>query len=288
MNSYAHAQLWVEEWAKSNKDKKFKYIPGVEAYYHPDLSAWSRDVEQAEQAKIDKKIALKLAKEQEKYQTKVVAVVDNNDETEDIEMSNALTIENEDESKSTKHFNPINRRHHLVILPKNQKGLLNIFSACSKAFLQGFYKFPRIDWSVLREAGKDGNIVVTSACIGGMPAYGIFQELQQHRFEDLNASLLNERALMERCVNAVGNTYQHMVDAVGEGNYFLELQFNRLPAQNLVNRAIVEFARRNGLTKQLVVTGDAHYYSPDRWRDRELYKKLGWMNYKDINSRTWI
>ena len=37
MNSYAHAQLWIESWAKSNKDGKFKYIPGIEAYYHPDL-----------------------------------------------------------------------------------------------------------------------------------------------------------------------------------------------------------------------------------------------------------
>jgi len=279
MSSYAHAQLWVEDWAKANKDKHFKYIPGVEAYYHPDLEEWQRHVEAAEQAKADKKAAEKLAKEQEKLATKVIAIVDGNDETEDIEMTNALTIENEDETKSTKHFNPIKRRHHLVVLPKNQKGLLSIFAACSKAYLKGFYGFPRIDWKVLREAGKEGNIVVSSACIGGMPAYAVFQELQKIKFDDFSEKLLDDPLLLEKCIAGIGNVYDQMTSAVGVGNYYLELQFNRLPAQNLVNRAIIEFARRAGTTKQLVVTCDAHYYHPDRWKDRELYKKLGFMNY---------
>jgi DNA polymerase III alpha subunit len=285
MGSYAHAQLWVDDWHKSNKDGKFKYIPGVEAYYHPDLEQWERDMAKAELAKADRKAAKKLAKEQqEELQTKVVAVVDASDETEELETTNALTVENEDETKSTKHFNPVNRRHHLVLLPKSQKGLLKIFAACSRAYLKGFYRFPRIDWKMLHEAGKDGDIVVSSACIGGMPAYAVFQEIQKLQFDELNEKLLDDTTLLERCVKAVGNCYDQMTSAVGEGNYFLELQFNRLPAQNLVNRAIIEFAQRNGKTGQLVCTGDAHYFSPDFWKERELYKKLGWMNYTEINA----
>ena len=285
LNSYAHAQLWIEDWAKSNKDKKFKYIPGIEAYYHPDLEQWQRDYDAAEKAKEDKKLAKKLKEKEEELETKVIAIVDQNDETEEVTTeNNALTIENEDETKSTKHFNPVNRRHHLVILPKNQRGLQQIFAASSKAYLNGFYKFPRMDWKMLREAGKDGNLVVTSACIGGMPAYAVFQEMQKISFDQFSEKLLDDKVLLEKCVQAVGNVYDQMVEAVGEGNYFLELQFNRLPAQNLVNRAIIEFCRRNGKTKQLVVTGDAHYFDPDKWKDRELYKKLGWMNYTEINA----
>jgi TnpA family transposase len=122
MNSYAHAQLWIESWNKENKGKQFKYIPGVEAYFHPSLKQWEADKLRAEEALVDKKAAAKLLKEQEKLQTKIIAVVDEADETEDIEMTNALTVENEDESKSTKHFNPVNRRHHLVVLPKKRAG----------------------------------------------------------------------------------------------------------------------------------------------------------------------
>lgn len=282
MNSYAHAQLWIEKW-NSTATNKFKYIPGVEAYFHPDLSQWQRDKDLADQAQIDKKAASKIAKQQEELRTKIIARVDDADETEEIETTNALTIENEDETKSTKHFNPVNRRHHLVVLPKNQKGLLSIFSACSKAYLQGFYRFPRMDFNMLKEAGKDGNIVVTSACIGGFPAWSVFQELQKFKFDDLNQALLDDAALLEKCVRSIGNTYDMMTQAVGEGNYFLELQFNKLPAQNLVNRAIMEFARRNSVTDQLVVTCDSHYPRPEFWKERELYKKLGFMNYTTYN-----
>lgn len=283
MNSYAHAQLYVEEWNKSNKTKPIKYIPGVEAYFHPDLEQWKRDKAEAEQAAIDKKIARKLMTRQEELATKLIAVVDKNDETEDIEMSNALTVENEDESKSTKHFNPVNRRHHLVVLPKNQRGLQKIFASVSKGYLHGFYRFPRIDSSVLREAAKDGDIIVSSACIGGMVAWSVFQELQKVAFDDLSEKTLNDKILLEKCLSAVGNTYDLMTDLVGKENYFLELQFNRLPAQNLVNRAIIEFARRNGVTNQLIVTGDAHYFNPEVWKERELYKRLGFMNYQAYN-----
>jgi len=285
MNSYAHAQLWVEKWNSPDK-KPFKYIPGVEAYFHPDLSQWQRDKDFADQAASDKKVAAKLAKSQEELQTKLIAHVDSDDETDDIEMSNALTIENEDETKSTKHFNPVNRRHHLVVLPKNQKGLLSIFAACSKAYLQGFYRFPRIDYNILREAGKDGNIVVSSACIGGFPAWSVFQELQKISFDSLNEKLLDDPILLEKCVRAIGNTYDMMTSAVGEGNYFLELQFNKLPAQNLINRAIIEFARKTGTAKQLVVTADSHYHRPELWKERELYKKLGFMNYTSYNPES--
>lgn len=283
MNSYAHAQLWVESWKKENKGSLFKYIPGVEAYFHPDLEQWARDKEKADKAAIDKKEAKKLKEKEAKLETKLLAIVDQTDETQDIEVSNALTIENEEETKSTKHFNPVNRRHHLVLLPKNQKGLLKIFAACSQGYLKGFYKFPRIDTRILRDAAKDGDIIATSACLGGLPSYNVFQELQKIKFDDLDQGLLDDNSLLEKCINAVGNSYDLMTQTLGEGNYFLELQFNKLPAQNLVNRAILEFAKRAGVTQQLIVTCDAHYHHPDLWKERELYKKLGFMNYKSYS-----
>lgn len=280
MTSYAHAQLWVENWNKSNAANPFKYIPGVEAYFHPDLEQWKRDKQQADDARTNAKEAKKLREKQSKLETKIIAVVDQNDETEDIEMSNALTIENEDETKSTKHFNPVNRRHHLVLLPKNGAGLQKIFSTVSQGYLKGFYRFPRIDTGMLREAAKERNIIGTSACIGGPIAFNLFQELQQHKFDALEQQLLDNGPMLEKCITAVGNSYDLMTDILGEGNFYLELQFNKLAAQNLVNRAIIEFARRNGAEKQLIVTCDAHYYSPDVWKERELYKKLGFMNYQ--------
>lgn len=120
-------------------------------------------------------------------------------------------------------------------------------------------------------------------CLGGQVSWSIFQEMQKVKFDDLDQSLLDDPVLLDKCVTAVGNVYDMMVSAVGEGNYFLELQFNRIPAQNVVNRCILEFVRRNNLHKQLIVTGDAHYYRPELWKERELYKRLGFMNYQEFS-----
>lgn len=286
-NSYAHSALFVEKWNKENKDKPFKFIPGVEAYFHPDLKQWAIDKATDDQAKADHKEAKKLLKKQ-KEKAEVVnqinVVADGDDET--IEMSNQLTVENEEESKSNKYTNPINRRHHLVLLPKNQQGLLKIFSLISRSYLEGFYRFPRMDLAMLKEACKEGNIIASSACIAGFPAWTIFKELTKVPFEELKQELLDDKSLLEKMVTNVGNVYDMMNGALGDGNFFLELQFNKLPAQNLVNRAILEFTKRNGLNNQLVVTCDAHYARPELWKERELYKKLGYLNYKDIDSNS--
>jgi DNA polymerase III subunit alpha len=284
MNCYAHAQLWVEDYNKKN-DVKFKYIPGVEGYFHPDLSQWEKDKELHERSKGDKKLVRKLQAKQE-VQTKLIIKSDTDEDIEDIEMANQLTIEDEDATKSNKHFNPINRRHHLVVLPKNSTGLIEIFGLISKSYLKNFYRFPRFDAKDLANVAKNGNIITSSACIGSQIAWSIFQLLQGIDFDKLDQSLLNDNALLDKCVNEVGNYFELLENTTGKGNNYLELQFNKLPAQNLVNRAILEFAKRNGLNNKLVVTCDAHYYNPDVWKERELYKKLGFMNYKTIDSNS--
>lgn len=282
-NSYAHAQLWVEDWKKSNKEKKFKYLPGIEAYFHPDLEVWKQDKLDADEAKTNKALAKKLKQKNETQMT-VVDRTDGEDETLDIEMTNALTIENEDETKTVSKFvNPVNRRHHLVLLPKNDKGLQELFHLTSRGFLEGFYRFPRIDTRMVRETLTKGNVVALGACVGGLPSWEVFRKLAHRTFDALDASLLNDPAIMDDCVAAVGNAYEMMTSAFGKDDYYLELQFNKLGAQDVANRAMLEFARRNGLTDKLIVTCDAHYPRPELWRDREIYKKLGFMNYSNFS-----
>src|SRR5260221_398716 len=51
-NSYAHAQLWMEDYNKKHSDKPFKYLPGIEAYFIPDLEQWRRDKDVDDRAKV--------------------------------------------------------------------------------------------------------------------------------------------------------------------------------------------------------------------------------------------
>ena len=273
MNGFCHAYLHAEKLRKAGKN--FKFIPGCEMYVHPDLKKWQKDLELSKQK----------PEKDESIVTPITAIVDSNDETVDVgtEDTASLTIENEDETKSGKYNDPVKRRHHLVVLPKTSVGLQRLFHLVSRGYLEGFYRFPRVDYGMLKEAAKGGHLLVSTACLGGPMSFDVFEQLQKVPFEQLHHTLLDDPSLFEKVLTTMGNTYDRLVDAVGRENVCLELQFNKLPAQHLVNRAILEFARRNSATDRLVVTCDSHYSRPEHWKEREIYKKLGWLNYQSFD-----
>lgn len=272
MNGFCHAYLHAEKMKKSGK--KFKFLPGCEMYVHPDLSAWRRDLEASKS---------KPAKD-ESIVTPITAVVDGDDETVDLGADETtLTIENEEESKSGKYNDPVKRRHHLVVLPKTSVGLQRLFHLVSRGYKEGFYRFPRIDYKMLKEAADGGHLMVSVACLGGPMSFDVFEQLQKVPFDDLKHELLNDGALLQKIMASMGNTYDKLTDAVGRDNVCLELQFNKLSAQHLVNRALIEFAKKNSLVDRLIVTCDSHYSRPSNWKEREIYKKLGWLNYQNFD-----
>lgn len=283
MNSFGHAFLHAEKIQK--RGGTFKFVPGCEMYVHPDLDAWDLDMQIRQAAKKGDKESLRILRSQrEAIATPLTAIVDGDDEVVDIGKSEAgLTVENEEETKSGKFYDPIKRRHHLVVLPKTAEGLQRLFHLVSRGYREGFYRFPRIDYKMLKEAAEGGHLMVSTACIGGPIAYEVFKHAQQVEFDDLKHNLMDDDSFRSKVMTGVGNAYQGLVDAVGIDDVHLELQFNKLPAQHLVNRAIIEFAKSNGINDKLVVTTDSHYARPEHWRERELYKKLGWLNYKEFD-----
>lgn len=248
MNSYAHAYLYVKGLKKKGVD--FKFFPGCEFYLHPDLDEWKR------------------IKEEKDTQGKTK-----------VESQHGSTVENEEESKRRRSYDPIKRRHHLVVLAKTSKGLKSLFGLVSRSYLEGFYRFPRIDYRMLKE--NKGDYIVSSACISGPLSYDIYSTFPDVEFEDLLPSLVDDQAIREQVLVKMENTVDQLVDAVGRENLNLEVQFNRIPAQHLTNRMLIELAGRTGLP--LLATGDSHYSRPELWRERAIYKNLGWLNYKDYD-----
>jgi DNA polymerase-3 subunit alpha len=55
----------------------------------------------------------------------------------------------------------------------------------------------------------------------------------------------------------------------------LKIQWNAVPEQHELNQFIIQIAEEYDL--KLVSTADSHYPTPDAWKDRELYKRLGWL-----------
>ena len=198
-------------------------------------------------------------------------------DAEDDIMQGGHIIEDEDETKSSSKNKPEWKRYyHLVVVAKNQVGLGNLFTLVKKAYKDGFYRFPRIDYKMLKEHGE--GLVISTACIGGRPSGLIYQEFPDTPFDKLDPCLLDDPVACKTIMNRLENMTDRFTDIVGPDNFFLELQFNNLGAQHLTNRALIELSKKTGLS--LIPTADSHYASPEKWQARELYKKLGWMGSK--------
>ena len=281
MNSFAHAYLHVQKL--NAQGANFKFIPGCEMYVHPDLQTWQLQYDLAKATKKGQEVEVQRIKSLLINLDTPLSASVAEEMVEVNEEDAGLTVENEEETKSGKFYDPIKRRHHLVVLPTSSVGLERLFHLVSRGYKEGFYRFPRVDYRMLREAAEGGHIIVSSACLGGPLSYEVFRHFQDKGFDELVPELLDDPETMAKVMASVGNGYKDLVSAVGPDGVFLELQFNKLNAQHLVNRALIEYAKQNGLEDKLIVTCDSHYSRPGHWKERELYKKLGWLGHKDFD-----
>lgn len=253
-NGLAHAHAHAKKIKQ--KGGKFRQLYGVEFYFVPDLEDWKVRYDLA-----------KIEKEKEKISSKK-SLKNAAEEEEDA----GLVVEDEDDTRSTKkeRFVDVNKRYHLVVVAKNNKGLENLFTLVKKSYVDGFYKFPRIDFKLLKLHGE--GLVVSTACVAGFPSGLIYSEFPDTKFMDLNPTLVDDDIVRHRIRNKIENAVDRFVDCVGHENFFLELQFNKLTAQDLTNRMLIETATSTGC--KLIATADSHYPEPGLWEAREIYRQL--------------
>ena len=123
--------------------------------------------------------------------------------------------------------------YHLTALAENAAGYKNLIQLSSRAYLEGYYMKPKVDWELLEQHHE--GIIATTGCLGG-------QVLQ---------SLLNgdERGALEKAAR--------LQDIFGRDNLFVELQDHGIADQRRTNPQLLEIARRIGAP--LVATNDSHY-----------------------------
>tara|TARA_R110000824_G_scaffold121558_4_gene277747 strand:- start:3731 stop:7009 length:3279 start_codon:yes stop_codon:yes gene_type:complete len=169
----------------------------------------------------------------------------------------ATTVEDEDASKKQVR-NVLNRRRHLILLAQDQEGLSNLFAMISESFgPDNYYRYPRVDYTTLKKYSK--GVIGASACLGGVYAGNYWENREE-----------GESAVL----NAMRETTKQMIDIFGD-RWYGELQWNNIPEQHALNKYIIQMQEEFGI--ELISTSDSHYPNPDAWKDRELYKKLGWL-----------
>jgi len=172
------------------------------------------------------------------------------------EGQSGATVEDENSSKKTQDL--LRRRRHLVLLAQNQTGLNNLFKLISESYLpENYYRYPRMDYALLKKYNE--GIIASSACLGGVYAGNYWEHRES-----------GEEAVLE----AMRETTRRMIDVFGD-RWYGEIQWNNVPEQHELNSYIIKVAQEFGV--KLLSTADSHYPNPDAWKDRELYKRLGWL-----------
>ncbi len=123
--------------------------------------------------------------------------------------------------------------YHLITLAENEVGYKNLIQLSSRAYMEGYYYKPRVDWDVLSEHSE--GVIATTGCLGG-------QVLQ---------ALMNgdERGALEKAAR--------FQDIFGRDNLFVEIQDHGIEAQRQTNPQLMEIARK--IKAPLLVTNDSHY-----------------------------
>jgi len=245
MNGFSHQFLHWKKMQAEGKD--FKPIFGVEAYFIPSIEEWR---EEYDRIKEDKKLSKTLAKEGD---------------------TSGATVEDEEASKKeTKSV--LNRRRHLVLFAQNQTGLNNLFRLVSESYKEeNFYRYPRMDYAMLAKYGE--GIIASSACLGG-PLAGDFWANSEYEVNEETGKSKWVGCKSEDILNAMRETTRRFVDIFGD-RWYGELQWNNIPEQHELNQHIIKVCDELGV--ELISTADSHYPNPDAWKDRELYKRLGWL-----------
>ncbi len=127
--------------------------------------------------------------------------------------------------------------YHLTLLAENATGYRNLIQVASRAFLEGYYYKPRVDWEVL--ADHNEGLIATTGCLGGQ----VLQALLRDDYEGAR-----ERA-------------GRLQDIFGRDNLLVELQDHGIPEQQRTNPQLIRLAEELGAP--LLATNDSHYTCED-------------------------
>jgi DNA polymerase-3 subunit alpha len=147
--------------------------------------------------------------------------------------------------------NKMRKYNHLILLAKNWTGCLALIRMHNAAVIDGSYYKNRLDWGVLEKHVNKGDVIASSACLGGVVAKCI-------EADDHQAALKN----IER-FNGI----------FGKGNFFLELQLNEINLQKKLNIELIKLSQATGTP--LSLTCDSHFTEEGGHSTRALIRQLG-------------
>jgi DNA polymerase-3 subunit alpha len=127
--------------------------------------------------------------------------------------------------------------YHLTLLAESETGYRNLIQVASRAFLEGYYYKPRVDWDVLSDHSE--GLIATTGCLGGH----VLQALMRDDYDDARTKAAR------------------LQEIFGRDNLFIELQDQGMPEQHRTNPMLEKLAADLGAP--LLATNDSHYTHRD-------------------------
>lgn len=133
---------------------------------------------------------------------------------------------------------------HLVLLCENEQGYRNLCKLSSLAYIDGFYRKPRVDKQCL--ANYHEGLIALSGCVGG----------------EIPQALLNGD---ERTARELIRSYS---DIFGKDSFYIELQDHQMEREKKILNKLIALAREEGIG--LVATNDVHYLNKEDARLQQI------------------
>lgn len=163
-----------------------------------------------------------------------------------------------------------NKRHHLIVLAKNDQGLKDLMGLVSESNRPDyFYRKPRIHLAGIAPFAKRGNLIFLTACIAGELPMSLFSDFNAAVLAGRNGNAEGSREYLRPNWKDIGQAIIHKhVATFGKDNYYLELQDEGMGIQTLVVECLRELSEITGIPT--VATIDAHYCRREDAEDQRL------------------
>ncbi|NND32980.1 MAG: DNA polymerase III subunit alpha [Saprospiraceae bacterium] len=144
------------------------------------------------------------------------------------------------------------KRHHQLLLAKDEAGYRNLSKLCSLGFIEGIYgEYPRIDKEILVQYHE--GLIATSCCLAAeIPSTILSGDLE--KAEDLVKwwhELFGEDFYIEL------QRHRGLEDINGTGK-----------SQEEVNQVLIGFAKKYAI--KIIATNDAHYVEEEDWKPHDI------------------
>ena len=136
------------------------------------------------------------------------------------------------------------KRHHQILLAKNEVGYKNLIKLTSLGFVEGMYgKYPRIDKELIQKYHE--GLIATTCCLG--------------------ASI--PQAILKKGEEEGENEFKWWLNIFQE-DFYVELQRHGMAEQDKVNEVLVKFAKKYKV--KIIASNDSHYVEQDDFNAHDI------------------